>query len=176
MRKCFDVGVRFKGYAVPPHAHVVLVLFGKRGHGADPAIALNGDAAASGRVQVPVDVAHVKRVFAFLKPVLVIGSHRSIGVGVIVFPWWMDVVQQAPPPPPHVFLVVRVRFHHEELVVCRVRAAVHPAQIDGVVDVCPEVGPLVKVLKIGEVSTSVGVRKRGWYAVGVYDEYHVWRR
>ena len=91
-----------------------------------------------------------------------------------MFPFWVDVVQQAPPA--HVFLVVWVLFHHEELVASRVRAAVHAAQIDGVVDVCPEVGPLIEVLEIGEVSTAVGVWKRDWYAVGVYDEYVMWRR
>ena len=121
----------------------------------------------------------------FLKPVLVIRRHGSIGVGVVAFPFGMDVVQQAPPSRifiivrvwlHQVFLVVWVLFHHDDLVVFRVRAAVHTTQIDGVVDVCPEVSPLVEVLVIGEVSTAVGVRKRDWYAVGVDDEYVMWRR
>ena len=174
MRKCFDVGVRFKGCAVSPHAHVVLVLFGERGEDADPAIVLSNDASAVRGVQLLVVVARVKRVATFLKPVLVIRRHRSIGVGVIVFPFWVVVVQQASPP--HVLLVVWVLFHHEDFVGFRVRAAVHPAQVDGVVDVCPEVGPLIEVLKIGEVPTPVGVRKRDRDTVGVYDEYVVWRR
>ena len=142
MRECLDVGVRFKGRAVPPHAHEVLVLFGEQGHGADPAIALNDNATAWRRVQrLVVVIGRVKRVATFLKPVRVIRNHS-----------------------------------HEELVVSRVRAAVHPAQINSVIDACPEVGPLVRVLKIGEVSTAVRVRERDWYAFGVYDEYHVWRR
>ena len=91
-----------------------------------------------------------------------------------MFPFWVVVVQQASPP--HVLLVVWVLFHHKDFVGFRIRAAVHPAQVDGVVDVCPEVGPLIEVLKIGEVSTPVGVWKRDWYAVCVYDEYVVWRR
>ena len=127
----------------------------------------------------------MKRVAAFLKPVLVIGSHRSVGMGVIVCPFWVDVVQKAPPSHiliivlvflHQVFLVVWVFFHHDDLVVFRVRAAVHASQIDGVVDVCPEVSPLFEIFKIGEVSTTVGVRKRDWYAVGVDDEYVMWRR
>ena len=174
MRECFDVRVRFKARAVPPHAHVVLVLFGERGHDADSAIAFSNDATTSRRVQVLVVVVQVKRVTTFLKPVLVIRRRRSVGVAVVVFPFGMGVVQQAPPP--RVFLVVWILFHHEELVVFRVRAAVKPTQINCVVDVCPEVGPLIEVLKIGEVSTPVRVRKRDWYAVGVYDECVVWRR
>ena len=160
--------------AVSPHAEVVLVLFGERGHGADLTIALNGDATTSGRVKLLVVVVLVIRVATFLKPVLVIRNRGSIGVAVIVFPFWVVVIQHSAPP--QVSLVMRVLFHHEELVVLRVRAAMHPAQINRVIDVCPEVGPLVKVLKIGEVSASVGVREGVWYTVGVYDEYHVWRR
>ena len=91
-----------------------------------------------------------------------------------MFPFWVVVVQQASPP--HVLLVVWVLFHHEKLVVSRVRAAVHATQINRVVDVCPDVGPLVEVLKIGEVPTPVGVRKRDRDTVGVYDEYVMWRR
>ena len=173
MRGCFDVGVRFKVCAVSSHAEVIIVLFGERGHGADLAIALNGDATTLGRVQLLVVVVRVVRVATFLKPVLVIRNRGSIGVAVIVLPFWVVVIQQ--PAPPQVFLVVRVLFHHEELVVFSVRAAMHPAQINRVIDVCPEVGPLVKVFKIGEVSASVGAREGSWYTVGVYDKDNVWR-
>ncbi len=114
------------------------------------------------------------RVATFLEPVLVIRNRGSIGMGVAVFPFWVVVIQQ--PAPPKVFLVVRVLFHHEELVVLRVRAAMHPAEIDRVIGVCPKVGPLVKVLKIGEVSAPVRMREGFWYTVGLYDEDYVWRR
>jgi hypothetical protein len=174
VRGCFDVGVRFKVCAVSPHTKVILVLFGERGHGADLAIAIDGDATTSGRVQLLVVFVLVIRVATFLEPVLVIRNRGSIGMEVAVFPFWVVVVQQ--PTPPKIFLVVRVLFHHEELVVLRVRAAMHPAQIDRVIDVCPKVGPLVKVLEIGEVSAPVGIGEGFWYTVGLYYEDHVWWR
>ena len=76
----------------------------------------------------------------------------------------------------HQPVIVRRNYCHQKLVVSRVRATMHATQVDSVVDVYPKVGPLVEVLKIGEVSASVGMGKRNRYAIGVYNEDDMWRR
>ena len=124
-------------------------------------------------MQLSVVIGCDERVATFLKPMFVIRNHGSVGVGVIVHPLWVVVVQQ--PASSHVFLIVWVLLHHEELVVSGVRTAVHAAQVNRVLDVCPKVGPLVKVLKIGEAAAAVGVGVGGWDTVGFYIVCDVWR-